>query len=141
MTVTKLLGLLRDVLVADGDILDKLDYRVYSRNNFSVLDAEFPCIVSEFIPGNWHEPSDKASFDWVRYYIYSDVSEDECFEIYELVTTALKNQYYENDNYKVNIYSGIGDERPDIKTDWHPQKEVNLYFCTVRYRITSVNQN
>lgn len=128
-TLTKLFGLVRDTLIADSDILDLVESNVYPEMDIAMTNNEFPCIIFEHIPGKPNEPSKTSAMDQFKFYIYSETSKKECYEIYDVLKDKFQTQsHYSDGNYHLNITKS---GRPKVKTDFNNRTNKDLYFLEI----------
>ena len=129
-----------DFILTDDDTMQGfIDMRIYPKDDFDVTNTEidFPCIVYDLIPGHYFEPSHEAAMDNVVFYIYSEKTKKECYQIYNRVKSLIKNHYHYDSNYNLNI---TGSGRARVETDYNPNREKDYYYLTVSYDVMSVEQ-
>lgn len=130
-TLTKLFGLIRDTITDSESIFDIVGNNIYPEEDIALANDEFPCIIFEHVPGKTNEPSQNSAMDKIKFYIYSEDSKKECYEIYDLLKSLFKTQsHHSDDNYHLNI-SGSG--RPKVKTDYNPVSKNNLYYLEITF--------
>lgn len=137
MSISLELGLIRDTLKDDSSLQDQVGMRIYPEGDYDVNDVDFPCITFELMDGEYKEQSNGLAFDRIKFFIYSQNSKKECYEIYDNVKRLIKGHMHYDTNYYLIFRRS---SRPKVRADSNP-KYKSFYFLEVYYEVISDDRN